>query len=90
MRMLVVVCWLALMGVAHAATVSIHLSDAEAERVLTFGCRYLNCGPGTLTERMNVLRQKLSASAEVTLTWDDPSVDTWRDADGVKPTEEMP
>ena len=75
-------------GSAHAATVTITAPDAVVETKLDFGCRYVGmgkCPTGTPSERLEALREIWTPEAQVTVVWEDPAFDTWRDKDGVKP-----
>lgn len=84
MRVIIFVMICLVTPLAFAATVTITAPDAVVERVLNFGCRYRGpCEMGTPSERFEQLRQKVSPEAQVSVTWDAPSFDSWRDKDGV-------
>ena len=83
--------WSLLIPPAGAASITLHLADEEAEQWLIRVCRFATCGAGTLSQRAEMVHQKLMPQAAFSLTWDDPLRDTLRDADGIPlPMETQP
>ena len=86
-RILFLTSFLIFVTPSFAAEVNTKLSDAEFERLVTFGCQWFKCGPGTLLEKVLVLQEKIAKLDHLEVTLDDFSLDSWMDADGVRPEE---
>jgi hypothetical protein len=87
MRGWLIVCfWVSLTVPVVAAEVEFkgQIPDSLIRHLVSLGCRWFRpCITGTLSEKIEVLRQQVAPESILTVRFDDPTVNVRMDKDGV-------